>query len=91
MIKHVHDNQLKKCIFFTLEDFEQMVNEMYHTGGIIAEVSYDGLSVYNGATCETYDIPELCDRLCHYFNVSDVESVHTDHCEMPGVWIVYEE
>ena len=70
MIKHVHDNQLKKCIFFTLEDFEQMVNEMFQTGGIIAEVSY---------------------RFCDYFNVNDVESVHTDHCEMPGVWIVYEE
>lgn len=90
-MKNVNMNQLKKCIFFTLEDFEQTINEVFHTGGIIAEVSYDGLTVYNGATGKTYDTPEIAERLCEYFGINEIESIHADDCEMPGIWITYND
>lgn len=88
-MKNVRETQLKKCIFMTLEEFEELINTL--TNGL-KEVKFE-FSVYitdsNKADDEeTYWQEDICVTLSKYFDV-EVTSFHSDDCEYPCVWICY--
>lgn len=84
--KNVKKNQLKKCIFKELDEFKQDVSEAL--GNDVKVIgNYDGISFeYNDECLYTEEV--LC-GMSKYYDVN-VISIHTDHCELIGIWIVYE-
>ena len=85
-MKNVKNNQLKTCIYLTSDEFTDIVNEILDD---VEDVEYalDGFTIYT--TNDVADVDELHEALRKYFDVKEIESVHTDHCEYVGVWITY--
>ena len=88
-MQNVRKDQLKKCIFLTVDEFRQAVKEFFGEDTMV-EIDLEGV-----ITIETYEDPvyteEVWTGLAKYFGVSEVTSVHTDCYEPMGVWIVYKE
>ena len=85
-MKNIRNNQLKTCIYLTAEEFTDIVGEILDNVESV-EYALDGFIVYT--TDDVADVDELHEALRKYFGVKEIESVHTDHCEYVGVWIVY--
>ena len=97
MVKNVKDTQLKKCIFLTLNEYRELILEL-SLG--LKDVKYEE-GIYYEDTAKAYiddvyleDITDegsgINEVLSEYFNV-EVTSVHTDDCDVVGVWICYKE
>lgn len=83
-MKNIKETQLKKAIFMTSEEFEELLNNL----GMEVEFSCDGITVHNSdGEVDFYD-ENLNESLSEYFDVT-VTSVHIDDCDYIGVWIVY--
>lgn len=88
-MKNVKENQLKKCIFMKLAEFESLVIQI--TDGL-KEVEYEfGMYYIDTDKAEAMDVywnEDIEKTLSKYFGVN-VTSVHADDCDDVGVWIVY--
>lgn len=92
-MKNVENYSLKKCIFMSLEDFEDLVKEItnqkasvqYEYDGIFIETNHD----YVDLDEEIYE-SDVLQLLSEYFDV-EVTSFHADDCDYLCVWIVYKE
>ena len=89
-MKNVRENQLKKCIFMELDEFKNLVNRV--TDGLKqVEYELDGIYYEDTEKAEETDIywnKYMNETLSEYFDV-EVTSVHTDDCDVIGVWICY--
>ena len=81
-MKNVRENQLKKCIFFLYDEFEEVIKDF----GISAEIDYDGIIFTKGT--EDINNEAVYAILSKHFDV-DVTSIHCDDCDYIGVWVVY--
>ena len=88
-MKNVTPSQLRKCIFVPALDFTDIVEEIFDYDDIDVEYTSAG---FNISRCDDWvQMNELCEALEKYFDVKRITSVHTDHCEWTGVWIIYED
>lgn len=88
-MKNVRPRQLKKCINFSLDEFNTILNSIYPDSDVNTYYDLDGLSIeINENVVDTYDLNK---KLAKYFDVDIVTSIHADDCEFLGVWIVYED
>jgi hypothetical protein len=80
-VRNLRKNQLKKAIFLTEDEFVDIFGRKY-------DVHFsDGFVQVFEETGESVDfIPVLSE----HFGV-EVTSVHTDGCDILGVWIIYKE
>jgi hypothetical protein len=88
-VLNVRENELKKCIFITLDDFEELIDTL--TNGL-KEVNFE-FSVYitdsdKADDEDTYWEEDILETLSKYFGV-EVTSYHSDDCDCPCVWICY--
>ncbi|MCR4693216.1 MAG: hypothetical protein K5664_04985 [Firmicutes bacterium] len=81
-MKNVRENQLKKCIFFLYDEFEEVIKDF----GISTEIDYDGIAFAKGN--EDINNEAVYAILSKHFDI-DVTSVHCDDCDYIGVWVVY--
>lgn len=89
-MENVRENQLKKCIFMELDDFNNLIDKV--TDGL-KTVEYEfGMYYADTDKAEETDIywnEDIEVTLSKYFDVT-VTSVHADDCEeCVGIWIVY--
>lgn len=87
-MKNVRKNQLKKCICVEAQEFTDIVHEILGED-VNVEYTLEGLDVYTDEKC--IDMDDLCAKLTEYFDVKEVTSVHTDHHDYVGVWVVYRD
>lgn len=96
-MKNVRPNQLKKVIFLTQEEYEEVLSEIYGTE-IIVHPDLDG--IWYEYSDEAYLNEEdggvtieggLHERLAEYFDVEEVISIHCDDCDYVGIWIAIKE
>lgn len=91
-MKNVADYQLKKCIFLTAEEFENVLKEVYPDNEVNVNYDMDGITVdIDDESSDPSDDLELLEKLANYYDVADVTSVHMDDCDYIGVWIAYTE
>lgn len=88
-MKNVRENQLKKCIFLTLEEFDETIKEIFGPEASTL-YQYEGIFIDSGNDDVEYDNDEILTRLSDYFDVN-VTSFHSDNCEYVGVWVCYKE
>ena len=89
-MKNVKESQLKRCIFMVLDEYSELILNL--TDGLL-EVEHEVDGLYHDHTekadnTDTYWNEDLLVTLSKHFDV-EVTSVHSDCCEMPGVWICY--
>ena len=84
-MKNVKPNQLKKAIFYTLDEFRELVYELCGEDADV-DFDYDGLSFSDGDG----NYQGVTEALEEYFNVT-ITSIHADDCDYVGVWIIYRE
>lgn len=80
-MKNIRETQLKKAIFLTENEFVDIFGRKYDVhfdAGFVQVFKENGESV------------DFITILSEYFGV-EVTSVHTDGCDLLGVWIVYKE
>lgn len=87
-MKNVNERQIKKCIFKELDEFKQDVAAFF---GDDTTVEYYGDGILIEANEEALYTEEIHAGLAKYYDVKEVTSVHTDDCEIVGVWIVYKD
>lgn len=88
-MKNVKENQLVKCIFLDLEEFEELIDEL--TNGL-KKVEFE-FSAYitdsdKAEETEEYWEEDIKETLSKYFDV-EVVSYHSDDSEYSGIWICY--
>jgi len=85
-MKNVRENQLKKCIFLTDDEFKSVFAERFSKyEDVDVEIdAYEGIYFCGISNEEVYK------NLSEYFDV-EITSIHIDDCEYTGVWIVYKE
>jgi len=88
-MKNVRESQLKKCIFLTLEEFDETIKEIFGPEASTL-YQYEGICIDSGNDDVEYDDDEIYARLSDYFDVN-VTSFHSDNCEYVGVWVCYKE
>lgn len=89
-MKNARENQLKKCIFMTTDEFKQVFVNIFGEYDIDenqVDVEFD--------TCEGIYFCGISNEnvyssLSKYFDV-EVTSIHIDHFDTVGVWICYKE
>lgn len=86
-MKNVRENQLKKCIFLTEEQMNDILTEIYKVP-VKVKFSVDGLW-YDSK--EDIDDETLMKDLRDYFEVKDVTSIHIDDCDIVGIWVCYKD
>lgn len=79
-------NQLKTCIFLTVEEFECVLNEIYGQH-ITVHCDLDGCWYESDKDLDICD-SDICVELSRYYGVN-VTSIHVDDCDITGVWICY--
>lgn len=85
-MQNVKENQKKNAICLSLDEFREVVNTvMPHTYVYFEDdVWYEREEGYPEVS-ET----QIYSLLATYFNVAEITSIHTDDCDLVGVWIVY--
>lgn len=90
-MKNVRDSQIKKCFFFTEEEFKEIFVELFgeydeDTNEIDVEIDLiEGIYFCGISNQDVYA------KLSEYFDV-EVTSVHSDSCqECIGIWIIYKD
>jgi uncharacterized pyridoxamine 5'-phosphate oxidase family protein len=90
-MKNVRDSQIKKCFFFTEEEFKEIFVELFgeydeDTNEVDIEIDLiEGIYFCGISNQDVYT------KLSEYFDV-EVTSVHSDSCqECIGIWIVYKD
>ena len=80
-MKNIREAQLKKAIFLTEDEFIDIFGRKY-------DVHFDAgfVQVFE----ESGESVDFITILSEYFGV-EVTSVHTDGCDILGVWVVYKE
>lgn len=88
-MKNIKENQLKKCIFMTFDEFKSVIEEIT-TGLCTVEYEYGVYLVDTDIALETYTTWEenILETLSKHFDV-EVTSYHSDSCDVIGVWICY--
>lgn len=91
MAKNINEYQLKKCIFYTLDEYEELIKKLLGEDVNVSVEDFTDL-YYESTNDEDEGISfdEIKAALEKYFDV-EVTSIHTDGCEYTGVWIVYKE
>lgn len=86
-MKNVRENQLKKCIFMVLEEFNSVIKTVF---GEKFEVDFglNGISVWSRS--EGINDADIKEGLSKYFDV-EVTSVHIDNYDRISVWICYKD
>lgn len=88
-MKNVKEIQLKKCIFLCLEEFRDIIQELF-SPEVAVEWTVEGLDIRTPT--DALPLEDIFEKLEEYFDVKSVTSFHSDHCEEEvGVWIVYKE
>lgn len=85
-MKNVRKNQLKKCIFVELEEFEEVVKEAV---GNDVEVECDE-GLYFETDEDIVSTEKVLEGLSEYYDV-EVTSVHADDCDVIGIWVCYKD
>lgn len=90
-MKNVCGYKLKKCIFYTLDEYERLIKNLLGedvsvTLDDFTELYYESINDEDEGI-SFYEIKAALDK---HFDV-EVTSIHTDGCEETGVWIVYQE
>lgn len=90
-MKNVKACQLKKCIFLTVEEYEEVLSQIFETR-VTVHADLDGIWY----DADKNDTDVNCDDNLHvlladHFCVSEVTSVHADDCDYVGIWICYKE
>lgn len=91
-MRNVECYNLKKCILMRFESYARLISKL--TNGL-KEVKYEYDGMYHSDTDkaieeEKYWNEDILKTLSNYFDV-EVTSVHTDDCDVLGVWICYKE
>lgn len=90
-MKNINENQLKKCIVMSLDEFTRLVENL--TEGLQTVAYEDGvylISTDKANETDTFWNEDMTETLSKYFEV-EVTSFHSDSCECVGVWICYKE
>jgi uncharacterized pyridoxamine 5'-phosphate oxidase family protein len=88
-MKNVRDSQIKKCFFFTEEEFKEIFIELFgeydeDTNEVDIEIDLTEGIYFCGISNQ-----DVYTKLSEYFDV-EVTSVHSDSCqECIGIWVVY--
>lgn len=86
-MKNVNKYQLKKCIFLTIEEFDEILKTVYPDSEVNISYDFEGMSV--DVDDDGVDVNDMYQKLAEYFDVNTVTSIHIDDCDTVGVWIVY--
>ena len=86
-MKNVRESQLKKCIFLTEEEMNNILKEIYDFP-VKVHFSMDGLW-YDSE--EDIDDETVKQDLRDYFGVQEVTSIHIDDCDYVGIWVCYKD
>ena len=81
-MKNVEKYSLEKCIFMTLGDLKELIEEI--TNGEV-EVDYD---LEDGIYFDGMYEYKVCAKLSEYFDVK-ITSIHNDNYSPIGIWISY--
>lgn len=88
-MKNVRESQLKRCIFLTLEEFDEIIKEIFGPQATTL-YQYEGIFIDSGNDDVECDDDDILVRLSEYFDVN-VTSFHSDNCEYVGVWVCYKD
>ena len=89
-MRNIKENKLKKCIFLTINELQDILSKVYNQK-IIVHAELDGC--WFEPTSSDIDIcdDDIKTKLSEYFD-TNVTSIHIDDCECDiGVWVVYKE
>lgn len=87
-MKNVRENQLKTCIFLSVDELQNILCDIYQQN-IIIHSDLDGCW-YESDQDLNIDDNDVCAELSKYFE-TNVTSIHIDDCESIGVWVCYKE
>lgn len=90
-MKNVKENQIKNCIYETLEDFTEIYKNIFGKSEEDCEDFDVDFDSEEGIYFCGIDNEEVYKEMAKYYGVSEVVTIHTDHWENTGVWIVYKE
>jgi len=90
-MKNIKDYQLKKCIFYTLDEYKRLIKKILGEDVNVyvedfTDLYYESINDEN----EGISFVEIKAALNKYFDVN-VTSIHTDGYAEIGVWIVYKD
>lgn len=92
-MKNVSKNQMKNCIYLTLEEIQEILFNV--TNGLF-EIKYDSLDneISFDNTKKAYETDTFWEKdefetLSEYFDI-EVSSIHADNNEYVGIWICYD-
>lgn len=89
-MKNVRPYNLKTCIILTTDEYSNLIHQLLNHEYDV-EYSYDGISYmpYDDGNEKEVDTDALYAQLAEHFGVNKVTSIHTDDCDICGVWICY--
>lgn len=89
-MENVTPYNLKTCILLTTDEYSNIIHELLNHEYDV-EFSYDGISYmpYDENNEKEVDTDALYSQLAEYFSVTKVTSIHTDDCDICGVWLCY--
>lgn len=88
-MRNVKEHQLKKCIFLTEEEYNNIIHSLFENEAIKIEFDCEGGISIHGIDPDDY-FAVINDKLQVYFEVKII-SMHIEGYEYPCMWIVYED
>lgn len=87
-MKNVNENEIKKCIFKLIDNFERNVRNAFN-GKVDVVINLEGIYFKKLSTNELINERVIYRILSRYYDVSEITSIHVDDCDYTGVWICY--
>ncbi len=90
-MKNVERYTLLNCIYMTFEEYQELVLKVTDDLQTVLLEEDNSLSYWETEYAEekeTYWNEDMRKTLSEYFGV-EITSIHTDGCEVTGVWICY--
>lgn len=86
-MQNVRESQLKKCIFLTKDEFQEILETIYEAP-VVVHPDLDG--IWYESSVEIDDA-NLLVKLKEYYDVKEVTSIHCDDCDYVGIWVCYKD
>lgn len=87
-MKNVNENEIKKCIFKLIDNFERNVRNAFN-GKVDVVINLEEIYFKKLSTNELINERVIYRILSRYYDVSKITSIHIDDCDYTGVWICY--
>ena len=91
-MRNVKPTQLRKAIFLQEEEFKNILYEIFgeDESGNDIEIDISKYGIWIGYPNSELSNEEITKGLAKYFDVYKVTSIHTDNCDIIGIWIIYQ-